>query len=76
MAIHHFEYWSSKSVNVAVINGCQCEVSFYCSLSVSCCSSKGESHQANGSPTQKITTNAGERMPAQPGTPKPEQRAE
>lgn len=63
-------------LNVAVINCCQCEVSFYCSLSVSCSSSKVESHQANGSPTQEITTNAGERMPAQPGTPEPEQRAE
>lgn len=51
-------------------------LSFYCSFLVSCCSSKGEAHQANGSPTQETPTNAGERMPAQPGTPEPEPGAE
>lgn len=51
-------------------------LSFYCCFLVSCCSSKGESHQGNGSPTQENTKNAGERMPDQPGTPEREPGAE
>lgn len=50
--------------------------SFSCSLLVSCSSSRGKSHQANGSTTQENPTNAGERMPAQPATPEPEPGAE